>query len=214
MIFEGAQGVLLDQNHGFHPHTTWSDCTPSGALELLEGIDCPIRRLAVTRAYSVRHGPGPFPTHLPAMDRDLDEPHNDDRGWQGAFRRGALDLVALRYGLAAAGGADGLAISFLDRVGDSFAVCDGYELDGILTDRLPHPGAGDLEALEDLGHEVRLARPRMKPVDRRDLRSTIEEGLGVPVWIEASGPTNEDRQWVGDAHQFGIGGISPGRHDW
>jgi len=97
LLFEGAQGVLLDESRGFHPHTTWSDATPAGADAVLAsaGIRAPVLRLGIVRAYMTRHGAGPLPTHDSALDV-LTEPHNEDGGWQGPFRRGHPDAVLLR----------------------------------------------------------------------------------------------------------------------
>lgn len=183
VVFEGAQGVLLDQTWGLQPHTTWSDCTPAGARALLAGSDAQVRVLGVTRAYATRHGAGPFPTHDPAHDARLAEPHNDDAGWQGAFRRGPLDLVLLRYALEACGGVDGLALNHLDRVGAQVPVCLEYE------EELP---TGPLSA-----EQVARAQPRVVDVSRDRLLSTIEERLGVAVWLEGHGPRAVDRRWRG-----------------
>jgi adenylosuccinate synthase len=122
VVFEGAQGVLLDQTHGFRPHTTWCDCTATPARALLAGLDAAVVTLGVTRAFMIRHGPGPLPTE----DRVLDEPHQDTAGWQGPVRGGPLDLVLLRHALARLGGLDGLAVTHLDRVPDPVPVCSRY----------------------------------------------------------------------------------------
>src|SRR5262249_38666604 len=62
-VFEGAQGVLLDEYRGFPPHTTWSTVTPHHAWELVHaaGVD-DVAVLGVTRGYTTRHGEGPLPT--------------------------------------------------------------------------------------------------------------------------------------------------------
>jgi len=64
VIFEGAQGVLLDADLGFHPFTTWSRCTAANAFDLLKEMapDSQACRIGVMRSYALRHGPGPFPT--------------------------------------------------------------------------------------------------------------------------------------------------------
>ncbi len=196
IVFEGAQGVLLDQDRGFHPHTTWSDCTPGGALRLLEGCDARIVKLGITRAWMVRHGAGPFPTHDPKFDRRFPEPHNSDAGWQGGFRRGSLDLVLSRYAIAACGGVDGLAVTGLDRLDDTVSLCDEYEGPEPIA-RLPIPQSGDHEALQALGEFLRRVTPRVRPVPRERLRDELEAALDVPVWLTAHGPTADDRRWVG-----------------
>ena len=96
VVLEGAQGVLLDEHRGFHPHTTWSTCTLEPALALLAKHQWrgAIERHGVLRTYLTRHGDGPFPTEDPAMAPLLPEPHNPSHGWQGGFRVGALESGA------------------------------------------------------------------------------------------------------------------------
>jgi len=110
VVFEGAQGVLIDERWGYAPHTTWSDCTFNGAEELCAGE---LIRVGVIRAHSVRHGPGPFPTE--DVDWPAPDKHNGTGRWQGAVRAGPLDLDLLRYALDCVGGADWLAVTWLDR---------------------------------------------------------------------------------------------------
>ena len=128
-LFEGAQGVLLDEWRGFHPHTTWSDVTHAAAASVLAatGIAEPLTRLGIVRAYATRHGAGPLPTHDAALDA-LVEPHNGDAGWQGRFRRGHPDAVLLRYAVEATGPLDGLLVSHLDALdnGPPLHWCESY----------------------------------------------------------------------------------------
>jgi adenylosuccinate synthase len=107
VVFEGAQGVLLDEWRGFHPYTTWSTTTFDNAEALLAeaGQAGSAQRLGVTRPYLTRHGAGPFVTEDAALAAALPEPHNGTGTWQGPFRVGHLDLVALRYAVEVAGGA-------------------------------------------------------------------------------------------------------------
>jgi len=116
VIFEGAQGVLLDQTLGFHPHTTWSNSTFANAQILLDesGHRGRRTRIGVLRTYFTRHGAGPFVTENLSLSRALPESHNSDIGWQGRFRVGVFDAVAARYALAVAGGVDALAMTHLD----------------------------------------------------------------------------------------------------
>ncbi len=114
VVFEGAQGVLLDQDHGFAPYHTWSNCTFQNASELVPG-DVPIKRVGVIRGYGTRHGAGPFPGEDPAL-RPLGHEHNTDGEWQGAFRVGHFDRLMLGYALEVTGGVDTLAVTNLDRL--------------------------------------------------------------------------------------------------
>ncbi|WP_157529742.1 adenylosuccinate synthetase [Nocardia sp. NRRL S-836] len=115
LVFEGAQGVLLDETYGFHPHTTWSTVTPRNARALLNGR--PARVLGVTRTYQTRHGAGPLPTEDQAVAARFPEAHNGTGEYQGAWRAGHLDAVLLRYAVECCGGVDGLAVTHLDAQG-------------------------------------------------------------------------------------------------
>lgn len=112
-IFEGAQGVLLDEIHGTAPHNTWTDTTFGNAFRLLRTFNGKIKRVGVVRTYFTRHGAGPFPTE----DHTLNyaEPHNDDIGFQGKFRRGHFDESLFEKALRICGGIDLLAVNHLDQ---------------------------------------------------------------------------------------------------
>ncbi|HTL30465.1 MAG TPA: adenylosuccinate synthetase, partial [Tepidisphaeraceae bacterium] len=101
VIFEGAQGVLLDGTHGYHPHTTWSTTTFWNADMLLNQLNWPGDRvrIGVLRNYFTRHGVGPFVTEDNSLHPHLPEPHNDASGWQGKFRVGVFDAAAARYAI-------------------------------------------------------------------------------------------------------------------
>jgi len=117
LIFEGAQGVLIDEWHGFHPFTTWSTTTNANANVLLSEIMYPdvVTRLGVVRAYSTRHGPGPFPSESRELTMRLPDMHNGFGVWQRGFRVGWLDIPLTRYALAVSDGTDSLALTHLDR---------------------------------------------------------------------------------------------------
>ena len=108
VIFEGAQGVLLDEWQGFHPYTTWSTTTLANADRLLEeaGYTGARTRVGITRAYATRHGAGPLVTEEAELTRALPDPSNQFGAWQRGFRVGWLDLVMLQYALEAAGPLD------------------------------------------------------------------------------------------------------------
>jgi adenylosuccinate synthase len=183
VIFEGAQGVLLDEWRGFHPFTTWSTCTFDNALELTEGWD--LTRLGVVRTYATRHGAGPFPTER--GDLDLPEPHNALGPWQGAFRRGDLDLVLLRYAIESCGGVDGLAVTHLDA--PVSRVCDAYALDGARFDRLPLGRFRDLDHQSELTRLLERVKPRVREVG--SMLPAISEGLSAPIHLISHGPTHQ-----------------------
>jgi adenylosuccinate synthase len=116
-IFEGSQGILLDEKVGFHPHTTWSTVTSANALKLAEdaGLQTP-NVIGVTRSYMTRHGAGPFPSEFKSNDWEsfYPENHNKREEFQGGWRGGYLDLELLEYAVRATGGIDTLALTHLD----------------------------------------------------------------------------------------------------
>ena len=127
-VFEGAQGVLLDQQYGFFPHCTRSNCTFQNAETLLHeaGFDGQVIKIGLLRGYGTRHGAGPFMTE----DTSLRLPacHNETNTWQGSFRLGWFDAVTARYALDVVGGVDTLAITNLDRMRElkQIKVCTNY----------------------------------------------------------------------------------------
>ena len=90
IVFEGAQGFMLDEIHGFNPHTTWSDTTPGNARKIINQLGLTdIRTIGCMRTYATRHGNGPMPGEFPYMN--IPENHNLDDGIQGKFRVGYHD---------------------------------------------------------------------------------------------------------------------------
>jgi adenylosuccinate synthase len=139
-VFEGAQGVLLDRDHGFFPYVTPSRTTFDQALSVLAacGFEGSVERLGVLRAYSTRHGAGPFVTEDQELTALRPDHHNVAHDWQGGFRVGWFDAVAARYAVRATGGVDAVAITNVDRLAGLGAVkvCTAYELDGAVEERL------------------------------------------------------------------------------
>jgi adenylosuccinate synthase len=118
----------------FHPYTTWSTTTFANAETLLAEAGQAAVRLGVIRCYMTRHGPGPFVTEDPTLE--FPEPHNRHGAWQGAFRIGHPDAVALRYAVEVVGGVDAVALTHLDVALRSMAgrhplrLCRAYQADG------------------------------------------------------------------------------------
>lgn len=189
-VFEGAQGVLLDEWRGWHPYTTWSTTTFDNVAALCPGFF----RLGVVRTYTTRHGAGPFVTAAPL---DLPEAHNGSGEWQGPFRVGHFDAVAHRYAVDVAGGVDGLAVTHLDapRREPRLRVCTSYDLDGARWDRIvPAPP-------RDLGRQAALtallARSRPGDLERPgDWPARIGELLDAPVILESHGPRRDDKRFT------------------
>lgn len=149
LVFEGAQGVLLDESAGWEPHRTWSHTTVYNAYwDLAVALDTPSPETevwGVTRAFHTRHGAGPFHTEHTGWrnacrDDLLVGEHNGEGRWQGAFRVGALDLPLLRHALTVQP-CDYVAVTCLDRLAsrDHWLVATDY----------PGGEIGDYPALAD-----------------------------------------------------------------
>lgn len=199
LVFEGAQGVLLDQDYGFHPYTTWSSTTYANADQLLDdaGLDRGYH-VGVLRSYSVRHGPGPF---VPEADFAFEEPHNQVNKWQGRFRAGHFDAVAATYAIRAcaeAGGAvDGLAITHLDRTEHI-----GLYVDAYIDPEDRHERHKDLRVIDPtlLGNRrhhtewVERCVPRYANFPHENQAVCIATLVGIPeVQMASWGPTSLDK---------------------
>jgi len=130
VLFEGAQGVLLDAKFGFHPYTTWSDCTMANAERLLSRFapEAEVAKIGITRCHAVRHGPGPLPTETAEFRHQIRE-HNHANAWQGEVRYGWFDPLLINYALQVTGGVDALVVTHLDWLADlkEWTYCSAYE---------------------------------------------------------------------------------------
>jgi adenylosuccinate synthase len=194
-VFEGAQGVLLDEWAGFHPYTTWSRCTLDNAHELLAEAapGAEVRRIGVLRSHAVRHGPGPLPTETAELRGAVRE-HNGFGEWQGAVRYGWLDAVLARYALDVTGPLDALALTHLDAPARSrgWWTCSGYHgSPGMgMVDRLAAPTDRSLERQARLTGLLLRARPVLEecaPDPAAVVRRT-ERLLGRRVALFSTGP--------------------------
>lgn len=141
VFFEGAQGVMLDLDHGTYPFVTSSN---SDSLGIAAGTGVPPRaighQLGVTKAYCTRVGAGPFPSELAdVLGERLREGGSEFGATTGRPRRcGWFDVPAARYA-AQLCGFDGLAITKLDVLSgfDQVGLCVGYDLDGQVVEDYP-----------------------------------------------------------------------------
>jgi len=199
-VFEGAQGVLLDESFGFHPHTTWTDTTGGNARTLLAeaGQGDEMYKLGVLRSYTVRHGPGPMPSEDRGLLAGLPELHNTPGRWQGDFRVGHFDGVAHRYALAVVGGVDGLALTHLDRVSSGTRLVQGYVMDGRPVRNLPVSPRPDLGCQAELARQLGRVRAVLGPPMVRQTVRMVQDALGVRVVLEGYGPA-VDQRWLVDS---------------
>ncbi|MCW6006202.1 adenylosuccinate synthetase [Micromonospora sp. CPCC 205371] len=188
VVFEGAQGVLLDEWHGFHPYTTWSTTTFANADTLLAEAGHTADRLGVLRTVTTRHGPGPLVTEDTALP--LTDPHNPTNPWQGRFRFGHFDAVAHRYALDVAGGVDGIALTHLDAVSPALRMCVAYDWTGRLEPG-PH---GDLDRQEALTRRLTKTTPVYTDIRPDDWVAAVADALRTPVVLTSHGPTATDKR--------------------
>lgn len=198
LVFEGAQGVLLDRRHGFRPFVTNSDCTLNNAHRVLAeaGFSGEKLSIGIARVYGTRHGPGPFVTESKTLSRRLADAHNLENEWQGKFRVGWPDLVALKYAISLVGGLDRLALTNVDRLENAplLKVCVGYVSSG-------GGAVNDLRKWKDfsergqsLAEFVLSCRPRYRSSkgDTAELLNLFRS-LGVPLGYISKGVTYQDK---------------------
>ena len=196
IIFEGAQGILIDESYGFAPYQTWSDCTSRNALELLRqaGWAGGTHVIGVTRPYAIRHGAGPFPTEDALMSRSdiFAEVHNIANPWQGAARIGHFDAVATNYAIEADGHIDSLAITNLDRFVDrQWKICTGYSAsdgNGPLVFTPAWKQKHEDKATDYMNHVMPYYDGESWSLDVKVLRRRIGELLDRPTSIVSYGP--------------------------
>jgi adenylosuccinate synthase len=212
ILFEGAQGALLDVDHGTYPFVTSSNTVAGqaaagsglgpGALDYVLGI---------TKAYTTRVGEGPFPTEQRnAIGEFLGERGSEFGTVTGRKRRcGWFDAAIVRQAIKASG-IDGIALTkldVLDGLGE-IKVCVGYELDGRRLDRLP---AGQreqasvvplYESLEGWTGSTAGARSWADlPAEAVKYVRYIEELIGAPVALLSTSPERDDTILVRDPFQ-------------
>ena len=217
MIFEGAQGTMLDVDMGTYPFVTSSN---SSALGLANGTGLSPKFfsdayfLGVAKAYTTRVGGGPFPTELKGSEgdrlRDLGGEYGSTTG--RPRRCGWIDLVVLRHAVRV-NQIDGLIITKLD-VLDSFEeikVCVAYEYEGERIDYFP----ASLSVLERCKPVYITLKGWLKstkgirdvadlPPRAREYIGLIEEVTGVPVVMLSTGPRREEYAWLRGIQMPGV----------
>ena len=203
ILFEGAQGTLLDIDHGTYPYVTSSNCVAGNAAagagvgpNLLHSI------LGITKAYTTRVGGGPFPTELPMSEPGTVGHHLSTVGQErgtvtGRPRRcGWLDAAALKRSMII-NGISGLCITKLD-VLDGLAdikVCVGYELNGRRIDILPLD-ADDIKACKPLYESFAgwsestfgITEWDELPLNARRYLERVQDFIGAPIAMVSTGP--------------------------
>jgi adenylosuccinate synthase len=205
ILFEAAQGSLLDVDHGTYPYVTSSHSLPSGVWS---GSGVPARQLnrivGVVKAYSTRVGRGPFPTELTDGPDGIGERIRKTGREYGTVtgrprRVGWFDAVAARY-TAMLSGADEVTVMLLDVLSGvhELKVCVAYEWNG--ERRTQFPAASFLlekctplyETLPGWSHDLRNCRRAADlPPEARRYVDRISELVGLPVSLVSVGPDRE-----------------------
>ncbi len=209
ILFEGAQGTLLDIDHGTYPFVTSSN-TVAGQAATGSGVGPGSIGyvLGITKAYTTRVGEGPFPTE---QDNEVGN-FLGTRGHEfgtvtGRKRRcGWFDAVLVRQAVIA-NGIDGIALTKLDVLDgmDEIKVCVGYRLDGVMIDYLPASQGAQArvepvyETLEGWKGTTAGARSWSElPAQAVKYVRYIEELIGAPVALLSTSPKREDTILVTD----------------
>ena len=209
ILFEGAQGAMLDVDHGTYPFVTSSN-TVSGQAAAGSGMGPKSigMVLGITKAYTTRVGSGPFPTELfDEVGKTLGERGREFGTVTGRQRRcGWFDAVMVRQAVKV-GGIDGIAFTKLDVLDGlkEIKVCVGYELDGKPIDYLPampaeqaavKPVYETLQGWQESTYGARswgeLPATAIKYVRR------VEELIGAPVALLSTSPERDDTILVKD----------------
>lgn len=201
-VFEGAQGVLLDERYGFHPYTTWSNTTTLNAEAMLQEISekVDVKKVGVVRSYMTRHGPGPFVTEDKELAKKLlpREAHNATGAWQGEFRIGHFDVVALKYAVMAntisssiGKALDALAITCLDSLPETeMKLCMSYKYEGETWVFNPFWVGWTLEMQAELTKKLMGSTPGAYATSIMN----TEFGAGPIKLIKSYGPTAIDKK--------------------
>lgn len=203
VLFEGAQGALLDIDHGTYPYVTSSNTTVGGALAGSGvGADSIDYVLGIAKAYATRVGGGPFPTEL---DDEVGQGIRDRGAEYGAStgrprRCGWMDIVALKRAVAI-NGISGLCITKLDVLDglETIQLGVGYRVNGEFRDVLPygaHAVAQAQPVLEELPgwseSTVGITEYDKLPEAARRYLERVAEVCGVPIDLVSTGPDRNE----------------------
>lgn len=203
ILFEGAQGVMLDVDHGTYPFVTSSNVV-AGQASAGTGLGprAITYVLGLAKAYTTRVGSGPFPTELTdEVGQGLGERGHEFGTVTGRARRcGWFDAVMVRQACAVSG-VDGMALTKLDVLDgmDELKICVGYELDGEVMDYLPATAAAQArvkpvyETMDGWSDSTRGARSwNDLPAQAVKYVRRLEELVGKPCALVSTSPERED----------------------
>jgi len=209
ILFEGAQGTMLDIDHGTYPFVTSSNVVAAqAAVGSGQGPDVIDYVLGITKAYTTRVGSGPFPSELlDDIGQDLGKRGHEFGTTTGRPRRcGWFDGVLVRQSVKI-NGINGIALTKLDILDgmDKIKICTGYQIDGEEIDYLPASSLSQAkikplyEVLDGWSKSTQGARTLADlPAAAIKYIHRIEEIIGTPVAILSTSPEREDVVLVND----------------
>lgn len=195
IVFEGAQGVLLDAQAGFYPYNSWTNCSPENAFALVHQYapSSEIMKVGVSRCFTVRHGPGPLPTETHELDGLVND-HNQLNAWQGNVRYGWFDQVLFNYALKKVRGVDLLAITHMDVLDrlESWKICKSYSSD--LENSLASYEVQTLEQKEAITRQLMAAETKFEIINavEADVMNALTQAGQLRVWLTGHGPESHD----------------------
>jgi adenylosuccinate synthase len=215
ILFEGAQGALLDVDHGTYPYVTSSN---SSGVGVSNGSGLPAkyvnRVIGVVKAYSTRVGGGPFPTE---QNNEIGQRIRDQGNEYGTVTRrprrcGWLDAVAIRY-TSRLSGVDSICVMLLDVLSglDELQICTSYEIDGKQTNQFPSH-VDDLRRAKPVyetlpGWSENLTKIRELddlPANARTYLDRISDIVGVPIDMVSVGPARDQTIRVAKKQLAGV----------
>src|SRR5213082_248136 len=209
VMFEGAQGTMLDIDHGTYPFVTSSSATSGGAVTGTGVAPNAIRTvIGVTKAYCTRVGEGPFPTEIKDAVGDLLRARGNEYGAvTGRPRRcGWLDLPLLRYA-AMINGISWLVVTKLDVLDElaEIPVCVGYKIDGKATEDIPAHASG-YDRIECVYHRMPgwqtstegVTQMEKLPKAAREYLAFLEKETAARIGMVSTGPGREQTIFVDD----------------
>ena len=202
VVFEGAQGTMLDIDHGTYPFVTSSSATSGGAVIGSGVAPTAISTvIGISKAYCTRVGEGPFPTELhDAVGEQIRKKGNEFGAVTGRPRRcGWVDLPLLRYS-GMINGTEWLVVTKLDVLDElaEIPICVGYKIDGKATEEIPAQGCGydQIECVYEKMPGWKTSTEGITHMDKlpqaaRNYLAFLEKQAGAKIGMVSTGPDRD-----------------------
>lgn len=189
-IFEGAQGILLDETYGFNPYTTYSTTNATNIYELYANydIDFDLEVIGVLRTFPTRHGAGPFPSEID--DNSLiDDDDNRTNKWQDHLRVGLMDFSLLKYAQSVCH-FDSFVLTHFDKLDEAEHIAVLFNYGDIkLTEVSKYTHSF---ALTHMLNNLKESDKNYISYKKDDIIEVLENLLKIPCMMVSNGKTNKD----------------------